>query len=413
MNEPHTKDKKIASELSNREFLRASNIRVEIDYDIESNFDQIVELINGADELNYTGSRLDTRKQIKEFRNELEEFGYHAGCVRVFDNHADYGLAGFFQMRQKAMDRRLVHFVFSCRVMNMGVEQYVYRLLGRPEHETDSHVLPALDETVAPDWINESSGGGTVSDSRSGKVVLLGGCDLLQVGNYCGTDRLEFVNRADGDAKVRYDDFGFLLSSRTSLPNCDAIRAVPCWQCEDALRFDAGLSQASLVILSLLQAVNGSYYDAGGGVWLRLPEKKNIRRIRKRDPEWFDANFRDMELDFEARIKLNAEALEAVSRRVPEHCNVFVVGGYTRGEFKENILSKRYAFNASVREFCASHSNQFSYVDLDTLILPEDAFSHLHFTRKTYFAMARHILDTSERLAQNKSSRHAADARNA
>jgi hypothetical protein len=396
MKKQHTKNEK-TSELSNQEFLRASNIRVEIDYDIEGNFDLVVKLINGADQLNYTSSRLDTRKQISEFREGLKEFGYYVGCVRVRDDHADYGLVGFFQIRQKAMDRRLIHFVFSCRIMNMGVEQYIYRLLGRPEHEVVSPGSFAIDETIVPDWINSGLADGAVFGARGGKVVLLGGCDLLQVGSYCGTDRLEFVNRADGDAKVRYDDFGFLLSSRTALPGCDAIRAVPSWKSEDALRFDAGLSQANLVILSLLQAVNGVYYDAGNGVWLRLPEK-NIRRMRKRDPEWFDANFRALELDFEARIKLNVEALDAVAQRVSGGCSVFVVGGYTGGEFKENILSKRRAYNESVRGFCASRPNQFSYVDLDALISPEDAIGHMHFIRETYFTLARHILDTAEKL---------------
>jgi hypothetical protein len=392
-------EKEHASSLSNREFLRASNIRVEIDYDIERNFDQVLELINGADQLNYTNTRLNTGDDIDEFRKGLKDFGYHAGCVRVFDDHADYGLAGFFQMRQKPKDRRLIHFVFSCRIMNMGIEQYVYRLLGRPEHETALSVSSAVDETAIPEWINAGSAGDG-SGQRGGKLVLLGGCDLLQLASYCGTDRLEFVNRADGHAKIRYDDFGFVLSRRTSLRDCDAIRAVPCWKYEDAVRFDAGLSRASLVILSLLQGVNGHYYDAGRGVWLRL-FKDVVRRIRKRDPEWFDANFRELDLNFEARVKLTVEALEAVAHRVPGHCSVFVVGGYTRCELKENILSKRRAYNASVRVFCASYPNRFSYVDLDALIPPEDAIGNMHFTRETYFALARHILDTSEKLRSN------------
>src|SRR6185312_4800661 len=99
------------SDLSNRDFLRASNIRVEIDYDIEGNFERIVELIRSAGALNYTDTRLSSPEEIEAFRNHLKEFAQHIGCVRVSDNYADYGLAGFFQMRQKARDRRLIHFV--------------------------------------------------------------------------------------------------------------------------------------------------------------------------------------------------------------------------------------------------------------------------------------------------------------
>ncbi len=74
-------EKRSASELSNEEFLRASNIRVEIDYDIAGNFDRIVELINRTNQLNYTKNRLETPESVDEFREQMNGFGYYAGCV--------------------------------------------------------------------------------------------------------------------------------------------------------------------------------------------------------------------------------------------------------------------------------------------------------------------------------------------
>jgi hypothetical protein len=215
-------------------------------------------------------------------------------------------LAGFFLMRQKPKDRRLIHFVFSCRVMNMGVEQYVYGLLGSPQLESVFPFSHAIHGT--PDWIDASAGDRGLLAPRTGKLVLLGGCDLLQLASYCSADRLEFVNRAEENAKIRYDDFGFVLSSRAAVRDCAPLHAIACWNYDDAVRFDAGLAEASLVILSLFEALNGRYYDAGGGVRFRL-NKRLERPIRKPDPEWFDANFRDLELGFEARLELNVEAL--------------------------------------------------------------------------------------------------------
>lgn len=384
-------------DLSSREFLRASNVRVDIDYDIEGNFDRIVELINGAGDLNYTGSRLKTNEEIEAFRNDLQAFAHHAGCVRVSDDYADYGVAGFFQMRQKPKDRRLIHFVFSCRVMNMGIEHYIYRFLGSPDLDSALPDLYADHETL--DWINAGpAGGGSILGAGGGKLVLLGGCDLLQVASYCSADRLEFVNRAEEDAKIRYDDFGFVLSGREAIRECAAIRSIPCWSYDDAVRFDTGLADASVVILSLLQGMNGYYYDAGGGVWFRL-NKRLARPIRKRDPDWFDATFRQLDYDFDARLRLHFEALDAIASRVRSDCSVFVLGAYTRIESKANLVRRRGLYNASAREFCVSRSDRFRYVDLDALVPAENAIDAMHFTRETYFALARHMLGVRENTA--------------
>jgi len=162
------------------------------------------------------------------------------------------------------------------------------------------------------------------------------------------------------------------------------------------------------VILSLLEALNGRYYDAGGGVRFRL-NKRLERPIRKPDPEWFDANFRDLELDFETRLKLNVEALEAVDSRVPAPCRVFVLGSYTQGISKKNLLRRRSLYNASVKAFCAAHADRFRYVDLDALVPADGAIEPSHFTRETYFALARHVLDRARR-ADVAPAAHAARA---
>jgi len=378
------------SDLSNRDFLRASNIRVEIDYNIEGNFERIVELIRSAGALNYTDTRLSSPEEIEAFRNHLKEFAQHIGCVRVSDNYADYGLAGFFQMRQKARDRRLIHFVFSCRIMNMGVEQYVYRLLRCPELDAALPASPAGGEIS--DWIDSgSTGGDTGHGARAGKLVLLGGCDLLQVASYCSADRLEFVNRAEDDSKIRYDDFGFVLSSRDAVRDCPAIHAIACWSYDDAIRFDRGLADASVVILSLLQAMGGSYYDAAPGVWFRLT-KRLAKPIRKRNPKWFDAAFQERELDLDARLKLTIEALGAIDSRVSAECQVFVLSGFTKDLSKKKLVRRRNLYNEDVRAFCAAHASRFHYVHVDALIPADQAIDAIHFTREAYFALARHIL---------------------
>ena len=55
-------------------------------------------------------------------------------------------------------DGALVDFLFSCRVLNMGVEQWLYAKLGRPAVSVVGEVVSTLDGSV--DWITEDTGRG-------------------------------------------------------------------------------------------------------------------------------------------------------------------------------------------------------------------------------------------------------------
>jgi hypothetical protein len=77
---------------------------------------------------------------------------------------------------------------------------------------------------------------------------------------------------------------------------------------------------------------------------------------------------------------------------VPAHCKVFVLGSYTQAVSKKNLVRRRGLYNASVKAFCAAHANRFDYIDLDSLVPADGAIEPSHFTRETYFALARHIL---------------------
>ncbi len=229
-----------ASDLSNEEFLRASNIKVTIDYEVERNFDRIVDLVNRANQLNYTKLRLNTPEDIAEFRALLGAYGSHAGCVHASDNYGDYGLIGFFLLKRRANKKRLIHFVFSCRTMNMGIEQYVHESLDRPDVDIVKPVSYGLESHAAVDWINvDGAGGSGGTRARDGKLVLVGACHLLQLASYCSTDRSEFVNVCDdGTNVVRFDDPGFITGDRAVLKESEALRRMPSWQYDDAVRFD-------------------------------------------------------------------------------------------------------------------------------------------------------------------------------
>jgi FkbH-like protein len=172
-------------------FLRSSNIRVQFDYDLDANIDRVVELINRTNQLNFIKARLpeDVAEARAAARRLFSNFDVQAGLVRVTDNYGDYGFCGFYAVRTHGTQRNLLQFAFSCRVLGMGVERWLYNHLGRPGISIQGEVLANLDQTEpAIDWVTI----GTADDRGKAKedaflvdsMVVRGGCDLTAVGHY-------------------------------------------------------------------------------------------------------------------------------------------------------------------------------------------------------------------------------------
>ncbi len=311
-----------ASALSNEEFLRASNIRIQIDHDIDSNFDRVVELINRTSQLNYTKQRLETPESLAEFREELNAFGYYAGCVRAVDDYGDYGLIGFFLMQRRAKFKRLVHFAFSCRTMNMGIEQYIYEMLGKPDLEIAQPVSYGLDTHEAIDWIRVGDQApGAAANGNDKPLLLVGGCDLMQLANYCSSNRVEFVNSVQNDIMVRYDDPGFIVGDREAIRACVSIRKIPCWTYEDAVRFDEALASSELVLISMWPAMSGKYLKADGKVLLRQ-SKERLNRMIADNPELFRDHFEDVAFSIREKLDLIEQSYDWVAGKIRSDCQV-------------------------------------------------------------------------------------------
>jgi FkbH-like protein len=171
-----------------REFLRASRIRVQVMHDVAPHLDRAVELINRTNQLNFTKQRLpeDPAAAAASLAGLLAEFRIQAGLVRVTDRYGDHGLTGFYAL--DSVTNRLVHFCFSCRTQDMGVERWLYHRLGRPKLSVVGEVTTDIFEGDAPDWIDW--GGADTADARPhgvlGRVLVRGGCDLQAVAHYLG-----------------------------------------------------------------------------------------------------------------------------------------------------------------------------------------------------------------------------------
>ncbi|CAM3994242.1 HAD-IIIC family phosphatase [Shewanella aquimarina] len=178
--------------LSNYEFLVDSEIKVNVINDVESNLDRVLELIERTNQLNYTKNRVTKY----EFLNQLKGTDVVSGVINVTDKYGDYGISGFYLLK----GNELVHFLFSCRTMNMGIENWVYKYLGCPKLNVVGDVASQIDENCDVSYISLEHGKSKNKKiDRDGlKYLMIGGCDLDQVVHYLPGKKVDtqfnFVN---------------------------------------------------------------------------------------------------------------------------------------------------------------------------------------------------------------------------
>jgi hypothetical protein len=187
------RETKAASGGDNLAFLRGSGIKVSIEHDLEPHLDRAIELINRTNQLNFVKKRLpeDPAMARAELRELLASHVVQAGIVRVRDNYGDYGYCGLYIMRnQRHTGKKLLQFCFSCRILNMGIETWLYRRLDRPQLTVQGEVLTdVFDESGDIDWISVELPG--VAQVEAGTrsidtVFVRGGCDMRAISHYFG-----------------------------------------------------------------------------------------------------------------------------------------------------------------------------------------------------------------------------------
>lgn len=193
------KDSERAVYESNTEFLRSSRIQIQFLECFEQK-ERIFELIERTNQLNYTKIRSDP----PEIEQILTNKNYTCRVVRVCDKFGDYGIVGFFAFSQE--HNSILHFVFSCRILNLGVVQYVYNKLGSP----NINIVPDVAEDLKGqevDWIVEvdeeiDRPNKSVKPVKEKiKVFFKGGCDLDQMLFYLSSSEFDIIKETNYVAK--------------------------------------------------------------------------------------------------------------------------------------------------------------------------------------------------------------------
>lgn len=167
---------------SNDDFLLSCNIQVNIYFDCENVVDRLHDLVIRSNQLNYTKVRSTKEELISLFKDPKIKCGY----VNVKDRFGDYGIVGFYTLKNK----KLIHFVFSCRTLGMQVEQYIYQKLNCPDIEIVGQVASKLKKGFTPPWINQKINVTEVEDKKETHtcaILLKGPCDMSQMYSFLNT----------------------------------------------------------------------------------------------------------------------------------------------------------------------------------------------------------------------------------
>jgi predicted enzyme involved in methoxymalonyl-ACP biosynthesis len=103
--------------------LQDSNINVAL---VENNdcllfSKRISEMVNRANVLNFSRTRFTEEEIIEQISAQAGKTNY---AVFAWDKYGYYGLVGYFSIERFNLTWQLNHFVFSCRTLTMGIENF-------------------------------------------------------------------------------------------------------------------------------------------------------------------------------------------------------------------------------------------------------------------------------------------------
>ena len=193
--ERKTEARSSSAGLSREQFLFDSDIKITINRNCLEELDRIHEMVMRTNQLNFTKNRDNKDLLTRQITNDWNDSAY----IKVRDKFGDYGIVGFYcyNTREKVME----HFLFSCRVLGMGIEQYVYSRLGCPEFMIREPVAAQLSAKADIPWISELAEEAVTEDrirNNRVRILLKGPCDMSAIEPYLAganiTTEFNYIN---------------------------------------------------------------------------------------------------------------------------------------------------------------------------------------------------------------------------
>ena len=404
---------------SNEEFLYQSNIRVEILKDCKANLARIHELILRSNQLNFTKLR-STEEELAEL---IEKQTVNCGCVSVKDRFGDYGIIGFYAVE----DNRLIHFVFSCRTLGMGIEQYIYNLLGRPQLEIVGEVISDLSSTEIPGWINQAKAENAadkmeISNLSAHTVLVKGPCDLFQIYPYIANTELfdtEFTYTTDSGLVI--ESTGHTTHVVEALRLTEAQKRLVVQEVPFA---DMGMYNDNIFKIPYRVVFLSILADCNLGVYRRKETGERLAFLEYIHPitdpanwpglisgAYSNANFqfteqilRDFSEKYEFVGRNTPEQivanLDVIRRHLPDSCVLTIMLGgelyYEKNTFEayvdRHLVHKKV--NDAIRTWADGRKN-VRLIDVNKYLVDQSNFyDHFnHYTKPVYYALAKEMVD--------------------
>lgn len=387
---------------SNEEFLRASHIKIEICENCISEIGRIEELIQRTNQLNYTKKRLDLFSIEKLLCNKEYECRY----VKAKDDFGDYGIVGFYALR----DTCLEHFLFSCRILGFGIENYLYKKLGYPLIKVEGNITISLNKEIHIDWIEEIMDSdnhiipqNTKQRQDALKMLMVGGCDLEQACSYLESQFVidkEFTTVIEGK-EIRTSD----TSSLVNMVKLDTITKVEL--CKNLPFFEESITFSSkifsggydIIVLSVVDDyIRGIYknkkrdYYIGYGGYYDQDLFINIYGNKK-------LNYLFSNFDFIGKEDKNVFKgnLEFIISQIPKTTNIILINSIEL-DVSDWIGADRVARNVEMNEIVdkvvLDHDN-VHLVDMRKIVISKNVLikkDNRHFNRTVYYQMAEEIV---------------------
>lgn len=404
---------------SNEEFLYRSNIRLETATDCMEHMDRIHDLLLRSNQLNFTKLRSTKDELAALFSDPDASCGY----VSVRDDFGDYGIIGFYAVKE----HRLLHFTFSCRTLGMGIEQYVYNKLGRPELRVVGEVISDLSDTDIPGWINQERTEAQtpqmkIQDLAAHTVLVKGPCDLFQIYPYIANTELfdtEFTYTTDTGLVIESTGHTTHIVEALRLSQEEKQRVISEVPFTDAGMYadDIYKKGYKVIFLSILA-------DCNLGVYRRRETGEQLAFLEYIHPITDPANWEGLISGAypTANYRFTQEVLEEFSRKyefvgrntpeqivanldfirshIPQSCVlVIMLGGelyYEKNTFEaykdRHLVHKRV--NDAVRAWANGREN-VRLMDVNKYLVDQSSFyDHFnHYIKPVYYALAAEMVE--------------------
>lgn len=407
---------------SNEDFLRQSNIRAEFHTDCTKHTERLHELVMRANQLNFTKLRPDK----EEFAALLKDKSVNSGYITASDKYGEYGIIGFYAVK----DNKLVHFLFSCRTLGMGLEQYAYAKLGFPELEIIGDVSVSIGkDTPVPDWINTASSiqENDFEDIKKTdfKVLMKGPCDLNQIFSFIKNEDMfdcefTYVSREKHSLGVSIEGMNHTAQIVQAYSVTEEQKNTVC-----ALPFTEShmfsdciyKNDYGMVFISILTDANLGVYRhrkngckiAFGEYIYPLTEESMWDKYINKEVYTANCNFtreflQQFAQDYEFLGRLSAEQtadnLKFIREHISSDTELVIMLGCER-EYKDNILpawcgrhNDHLKLNDCVRRVLGDCEN-VTLFDVNEYITSDDDFgdSINHYKKRVYYLMAQRFTE--------------------